>query len=250
MATKLKDLTGQRFTHLTVLDIYGRNKHGHIIWNCQCDCGTIIQAYKDNLQSNKTKSCGNTKLCKYAFDLIGYIHRTHNLTSTIEYKLWKSIKFRCFNESASGFSHYGGRGITIYSLWINDFQAFYDYLQSLPETRLQFEARTGQKATIDRINVDGNYEPDNLKWSSVQEQMQNRTITVLNVELVKFILCESIINKQTLKQIQDNLLIIGYDICKSTIKSVINRKSWTNINIDKEIVEYERFDTINGIKIP
>lgn len=80
--------------------------------------------------------------------------------------------------------------------------------------------------------------------------MQNRTITVLNVELVKFILCESIINKQTLKQIQDNLLIIGYDICKSTIKSVINRKSWTNINIDKEIVEYERFDTINGIKIP
>ncbi len=83
-------------------------------------------------------------------------HTTHGMTGTRIYKNWANIKSRCFNSNDNDYPRYGGRGITIYPAWINDFQAFYDYVSTL-------ENYHKPSYTLDRINNDGNYEPGNLK---------------------------------------------------------------------------------------
>lgn len=86
------------------------------------------------------------------------------MTKSSEYKIWGHIKERCFKPSSAAYRHYGGRGITMYEPWINDFMAFYNYVGKRPSP----------EHTIDRINVDGNYEPGNIKWSTRKEQANNK----------------------------------------------------------------------------
>lgn len=98
--------------------------------------------------------------------------KSHDPKYALEYKSWGAMKSRCLNPNYHGYSRYGGRGITIYEPWINDFQAFYDYIGPRPTA----------SHSLDRINNDGNYEPGNVRWATPLQQTQNRKPCVTGPE--------------------------------------------------------------------
>lgn len=158
-----KDLTGMRFGYLTVLskDESLKYKHQtHTTWLCLCDCGntTIVRGYC--LRNGHTQSCGclgREKRLKSA--------TKHGQSETRLYAIWHAMKQRCFNPNHKNYVDYGGRGIKVCEEWKNDFQAFYDWAMANG-----YE----ESLSIDRINNDGNYEPQNCRWVTMKEQCNNR----------------------------------------------------------------------------
>lgn len=156
---KLKNLVGQKFGRLTVLE-YAERKNNRWYFKCQCDCGNICIVCGEDLKKN-TKSCGCLQKEKTAER-----STIHGMSGTRIYRIWKGIKSRCLNSNTPNYNNYGGRGITVFSKWINDFQAFFDYVSKLPHF-----GKEGY--TLDRINNDGNYEPENVRWATKKEQARN-----------------------------------------------------------------------------
>ena len=160
---KLLDLTGKRFGRLVVL-----NKQGHkgklIAWRCKCDCGNETVVSVSNLLNNSTKSCG----C-LAREIYSSVNKTHGMTNTPLYKTWKNIKTRCYNHKCQKYKNYGGKGISMCKEWLDDFMSFYKWSnENGYETGL----------TIDRIDVDGNYEPNNCRWVNWKTQQRNKSNNV------------------------------------------------------------------------
>ena len=156
-----KDLTGQKFGLLTVLERYPNANDGHSRWLCRCECGNTSVVQSNNLKStSKVKSCG----CLIR-KRVGQLNLIHGKTKTKEFKAWDSMHQRCYNPKNPSYYRYGGRGITICSKWRQSFQAFLEDMGAAPAKHL----------SIDRINNDGNYEPGNCKWSTAKEQRANQS---------------------------------------------------------------------------
>ena len=154
----LKDLTGQRFGRLTVIE-RAENKGEEACWKCRCDCNNEVFVRGSSLRKGTTKSCG----C-----LVEKNRIKHGMRHTPIYNTWCHIKARCLNSSNNDYKYYGGRGITMYPEWINNFQAFYDYVSKLEHY--------GEKGyTLDRIDNNGNYEPNNLRWADKKTQRRNQS---------------------------------------------------------------------------
>lgn len=159
-----KDLTGMKFGRLTVIEFVGVI-NGRAYFKCRCDCGNIHIVSGRNLKSGEVKSCGCLRKEKFT-------HTTHGLKHSKYYNIWQLIKRRCYNPNCKEYPNYGGRGITVYEPWINDFQAFYNYISTLEHF--------GEKGySLDRENNDGNYEPGNLRWATRAEQARNRRSNVI-----------------------------------------------------------------------
>lgn len=158
-----EDLTGRRFGFLTVSGESER-RGKNIMWNCLCDCGNRVVVPRSNLMNGHTKSCG----CKTK-EMIGNATRVHGFVGTRLNRIYHGMKSRCYNPNNEKYKDYGGRGITVCDEWKNDFQAFYDWAMS-----------NGYKEnlTIDRINVDGNYEPSNCRWADNITQSYNKRNTL------------------------------------------------------------------------
>ena len=157
---KIIDLTGQRFGKLTVI-ARTESKNGRACWLCECDCGNTIVTTGRSLREAKRMSCG----CKR--DIANKGTRKHGMSNTKIYNTWCGIKDRCFNPNSPHFPNYGGRGIIMFPAWINDFQAFYDYVS-------QLEHYGENNYSIDRIDNDGNYEPANIRWADRKTQQRNK----------------------------------------------------------------------------
>ncbi|MBQ7705132.1 MAG: hypothetical protein IJT73_06890 [Selenomonadaceae bacterium] len=157
---KLKDLTGLKFGRLTVIERAG-SKNGFATWRCKCDCGNIHIVSGVCLTSGASKSCGCLQR-----EITQKRATTHGKSHTKLYYIWRGIKCRCFNVNDAFFIDYGGRGISIYPEWIDNFQAFYDYVSTL-------ENFGKEGCSLDRINNNGNYEPNNLRWANASEQQRN-----------------------------------------------------------------------------
>ena len=155
-------LIGQRFGRLTVIERAENDKNGQARWKCHCDCGNDIVILGCSLLAGRTKSCG----CLHR-EISAQRTTKHGMANSKLYGTWKGIKRRCLNTNAPNYKHYGGRGITICEEWRNDFQAFYDYV-----SKLEHFGEEGY--TLDRINNDGNYEPNNLRWADRATQARNR----------------------------------------------------------------------------
>ena len=162
----VKDLTGQRFGRLVVIERVGSTAKREATWKCLCDCGrtTISPGY--NLRSGNTKSCG----CLNS-DESAKRSTTHSMSRSRLYGVWSGMKFRCCCSSGPRYHQYGGRGITICTEWLNDFQAFYDWAMA---NGYDENAPKG-KCTIDRIDNDKGYSPDNCRWVDMKVQRHNRS---------------------------------------------------------------------------
>lgn len=152
----LLDLSGLRVGRLIIV---GRvNVDGVSKWLCRCDCGAQIYVKTGNLTKQTTKSCGCLNR-----DLAARRRTTHGMSTLSEYKIWKDIKKRCFNKNSARFEDYGGRGITMYARWKDDFPAFYAHIGPRPTPQ----------HSIERENNDGNYEPGNVVWATRKKQANN-----------------------------------------------------------------------------
>lgn len=163
----LKNLVGQKFGRLTVLERAENAKDGHARWKCRCDCGREVVVFGNSLIRGVTKSCG----CLHD-ELTVQRSTKHGKCHSKTYRLWAAIKTRCFNPNYKAYKHYGGRGITIYEPWRNDFAAFYDYV-----SKLEHFGEEGY--TLDRKDNGGNYEPGNLQWATQKEQNRNQRTNVI-----------------------------------------------------------------------
>lgn len=158
------DLSGARFGALVATRSLGYAPGG-TRWECQCDCGAVVVAYSQNLRRGRSTSCGCAKSAKIASALTRHGHaRRGRVTS--EHRIWRAMLDRCSNPNNNSFKYYGGRGITVCDRW-TDFENFLADMGNRPS----------RGHSIDRIDVNGNYEPSNCRWATASEQRRNRRDT-------------------------------------------------------------------------
>lgn len=157
--TKEIDITNQRFGKLIALSCIGRAGSAyHKQWSCICDCGKPVNVYAHNLRRGITSSCGCLQQ-----ERTSNANAKHRLCATKEYKTWQGLRGRCNNKNSLDYPDYGGRGIKVCERW-DDFNNFLSDMGNAPKG-----------FSIDRIDVNGNYEPSNCRWADAKTQARNKT---------------------------------------------------------------------------
>ena len=164
----MRIIIGEKYDMLTVVKEAERpegSKDAHRFYLCKCDCGKEIVISSGNIGRGQ-KSCGcGRKNGVFAHKKHGYA--SHHVYDKL-YHTWNAMKYRCYNPNSKDYPHYGARGIKICAEWLSDFIAFREW---------SINHGFSSELTIDRIDVDKGYSPDNCRWTTIAEQNRNKTTT-------------------------------------------------------------------------
>jgi hypothetical protein len=155
------DLAGQRFGRLVVMGT-ARDIRRRLHWECRCDCGAVVMIAGQSLRYGRSSSCG----CLRGEQLAAR-NTVHGQTDTRAHRAWRNMLQRCQNPRSSHWASYGGRGIRVCDAWL-DFGAF-----------LRDMGHPPHGTSLDRIDVDGPYEPENCRWATTAAQARNRRNTIM-----------------------------------------------------------------------
>lgn len=156
MPFAIKDISGNRYGKLVVIE-YAWSKKKQTLWRCKCDCGNEYIGTRDHLVSGNTRSCGCLSGNQY-----------HGMHETRLYRIYSAMCQRCYNPNNTGYKHYGGRGIKICDEWRNHINGRINFFKWAKENGYN------ENLSIDRIDVNGDYSPDNCRWVDRSVQGLNK----------------------------------------------------------------------------
>ena len=199
-------LLGRRFGRLTVINYKGRDSNSNHLWEYQCDCGTITTVRATSLIMGQTQSCGCLTI-----ERAREASTKHGLHKHPLYAIWHQMRERCYNPKCKAYKNYGARNIVICKNWLEDFLNFYNWAM---------ENGYEKDLSIDRKDVNGNYEPNNCRWATPSEQSQNTRRTKIKPDQLEAIRQDTRSNAKIAKD---------YGVNESTISRIRAGTTWSNI---------------------
>lgn len=211
---KIKDLTNMRFGKLVAIKPVGR-KRRKVVWLCKCDCGKEVEVVGTSLSNGNTKSCGCSTL-------------KHGMFGTRIYGVWRSMKERCYVKKHISYPNYGGRGIKVCDEW----QEFIPFMEWAYENGYDENAKRGE-CTLDRIDVNGDYCPENCRWVSQSVQSNNRRDNV-------YIEYNGIVDTLSNHAKENGISPVLAETRKLQGMSVEKIFSKENLKISKSVLQYDK----------
>lgn len=206
------DLIGQRFTRLVVVSRAENDGRGEARWHCICDCGNAATQNSKNLRRGLVRSCGCLR--REQATAMGAAGRTHGMTASSEYRIWRGAVKRCHDPDCPAYRNYGARGIHVAQEWRTNFKAFFDHIGPRPSSDY----------TLDRIDNDRGYEPGNVRWATYETQGNNRrTNHIVTVDGVDMTLAQAIRIKGQKSNVVRQRLAIGWNIERALNETAVPR---------------------------
>lgn len=200
--------TGQKFHRWTVVGSKTKSDNGTPYWPCRCECGTERTIKQRSLIKSLSKSCGRcNSLIPPTLKQRGY---TTKISREIEYRIWSGMRQRCYDPKRVSYPRYGGRGIKICQRWLDSYENFLDDMGRRPTP----------EHSIDRINSNGDYSPENCRWATRNQQNENRDCVKLNPAIL-----EKIYQRRA-EGASDEVIAMEFGIKASSVRRVINGELW------------------------